>query len=418
MRYLNLLIFGLFLNSICDAQTVKKTNWSSDIDSLAKELPQKHYDFFTVKDKNTFITSLEKLKLTANDLTDFGVALRLQQIIAGFGDSHTRINYEQLMDNKKKLPFQLYWFKDGLYILQTTQDNIGILGSRILSVNGTPLKTIIDSLSTLVTADNKAILKMVIPELIPSIQILEYFGFIKGPKTEIELKDLTGKVRKYMIESAEMSLQNRRMYKPDSLALCFKNQKALFVDYYQAKDKICYLQYNKCWSKELEIRYRNGNNANELPSFKEFENRVFKTLDTKTVDKLVFDVRFNGGGNSSQGTEFIEKIARYSKKHVDLKLFVVIGRQTFSSAILNAMDFKRLTNAVFIGEETAGKPNHFGEVRTFQLPSSGIKVNYSTKYFKETDEEINTITPDIKSESGFSDFSHGVDPVYEWIREH
>lgn len=80
------------------------------------------------------------------------------------------------------------------------------------------------------------------------------------------------------------------------------------------------------------------------------------------------------------------------------------------------MDFKRLTNAVYVGEETAGKPNHFGEVKNFQLPASKLWVNYSTKYFKVTDEEVNTITPDVRIEMSFSDFIKGIDPVYEWIK--
>ena len=75
-----------------------------------------------------------------------------------------------------------------------------------------------------------------------------------------------------------------------------------------------------------------------------------------------------------------------------------------------------LHNAVFVGEETAGKPNHFGEVRSFQLPSSKVLVNYSTKYFKRSEKEIETIEPDMSIEMSFADFKKGVDPVFEWIK--
>ena len=60
---------------------------------------------------------------------------------------------------------------------------------------------------------------------------------------------------------------------------------------------------------------------------------------------------------------------------------------------------------------------NFGEVRNFQLPTFKLQVNYSTKYFKRTDENVNTITPDIKIEISFSDFTKGIDPVYEWIKK-
>jgi hypothetical protein len=60
------------------------------------------------------------------------------------------------------------------------------------------------------------------------------------------------------------------------------------------------------------------------------------------------------------------------------------------------MDFKRETKAIIVGEETGGMPNHYGEVRSLKLPVSGITVQYSTKYFQYTEENLNTITPDIK----------------------
>ncbi|MDR1348005.1 MAG: hypothetical protein LBJ63_06190, partial [Prevotellaceae bacterium] len=109
--------------------------------------------------------------------------------------------------------------------------------------------------------------------------------------------------------------------------------------------------------------------------------------------------------------------AKFLEANPSIKTYVVLGRATFSSAILNAMDFKRLTNAIFVGEETSGKPNHFGEVKSFQLPTSKLSVNYSTKYFKMTDENVNTIAPDVKIEMSFSDFMKGVDPVYEWVKQ-
>lgn len=127
-------------------------------------------------------------------------------------------------------------------------------------------------------------------------------------------------------------------------------------------------------------------------------------------------MRYNGGGNSAQGRKLIEKLAEFLKKNPQVKTYVVLGRETFSSAVLNAMDFKRLTDAVFVGEETAGKPNHFGEVRSFELPSSKLQVLYSTKYFRRTDQEVSTLAPDVTIKMSFSDLAKGVDPVYEWIR--
>lgn len=43
-------------------------------------------------------------------------------------------------------------------------------------------------------------------------------------------------------------------------------------------------------------------------------------------------------------------------------------------------------------------------------------MTYSTKYFKRSKKEIDTIEPDMPIEMSFADFKKGVDPVFEWVK--
>jgi hypothetical protein len=90
-------------------------------------------------------------------------------------------------------------------------------------------------------------------------------------------------------------------------------------------------------------------------------------------------------------------------------------RSTFPSAILNALVLRNETAATLIGEPTAGKPNHFGEVRTLELPNSAIKVSYSTKYFRDSDDDSPSLRPDILVEQTSADYLVGHDPVLDAI---
>ena len=268
-----------------------------------------------------------------------------------------------------------------------------------------------DSLSTLFTIDNQAIVKSIVPETVMSLQALEHFGFADSRQVKLMLSD--GKTQVVKPIHPDNAFVN---FRPDSLAFATANRKVLFTSRYFPEDRIYYMLYNKCHSRELAAERGDAEAAQKLPSFEAFTREAFETLNDKPVDKLIFDMRYNGGGNSSQGTEFVERLAQTLKQHPQVAVYVVLGRDTCSSAILNAMDFKQLTNAVFVGEETAGKPNHFGEVRSFQLPSSKVLVNYSTKYFKRSEKEIETIEPDMSIEMSFADFKKGGDPVFEWIK--
>ena len=416
MKRISLLVVGVVLSLTMYSQT-EKIDWNVDLDYLAKELSEKHFNFFTVKSKDDFLSGINAIKQDSKNLNDFQVALKTQQLIAKFGDSHTMLNFNQLLNVNQILPIHLFWTSDGLYVLHTTPENEKILGNQVLSINNIPITTIIDSLSTLFAVDNQAMVKSLIPQTIPSLQILEYFGFANTIQVELGLRTRADQNQTYVLKPSTMNRNNRITFKPDSLAFSTKNENQVFTDFYYPNEKIYYMLYNKCLSKEVALEYGNKEMADKLPLFKEFEEKVFNTLANKPVEKIIFDMRYNGGGNSAQGTAFIEKLAKFLEANPTIKTYVVLGRATFSSAILNAMDFKQLTNTIFVGEETSGKPNHFGEVRGFQLPTSNLSINYSTKYFKVTDEDVNTITPDVKVEMSFDDFTKGIDPVYEWIKK-
>ena len=376
-----------------------KIDWKADLEFLTKELPEKHCNFFTARSKGEFVSGIEAIKAESERLTDFQVALKTQQLIARFGDSHTMLQFFQLIDQTQILPLGTLWVSDGLYITKTTPENKEILGLRIVAINDTPIATVIDSLSTLFTIDNQAIVKSIVPETVMSLQALEHFGFADSRQVKLMLSD--GKTQVVKPIHPDNAFVN---FRPDSLAFATANRKVLFTSRYFPEDRIYYMLYNKCHSRELAAERGDAEAAQKLPSFEAFTRKAFETLNDKPVDKLIFDMRYNGGGNSSQGTEFVERLAQALKQHPQVAVYVVLGRDTFSSAILNAMDFKQLTNAVFVGEETAGKPNHFGEVRSFQLPSSKVLVNYSTKYFKRSEKEIETIEPDMSIEMSFADF--------------
>lgn len=415
IRILALLI-GLFLLNSLHAQDINKIKWEKDIKVLQKKLPEKHKYLFYVRNRVEFNNDIYSLLSTYKNLSNLGVALKMQQLVARMGDSHTNIGWDKLIDKSKQLPLTLYWFGDGIYVKQTVVDNKKMLGKRIHKINQSPIKEVVDSLSTLVVQDNIAFVKGQVPKLISNIELLEYFNFVKDGKVIVETEDLDGNLEKFEVKSSLLNKENRVEFEVDSVAFSVNNLNEFFVDKYFEKEEIYFIQYNKCNGRE-NPPYNFKGDINTLPSFIEFESRVIETINNKSIRKLIVDLRYNGGGNSYQGTNFIRNLSGIEKINQKGVLYVLIGRRTFSSAIINVMDFKSLTKATFVGEETGGKPNHFGEVKRFELPNSKIEVYYSTKFFRRAEKDVNTINPDVKVEESFDDFKLGIDPVFEWIKK-
>ncbi|WP_027383518.1 S41 family peptidase [Epilithonimonas caeni] len=406
------LIFFFFLSLGISAQ-LGSEKWSEDIKYLQNNLTNKHYNLFALRPEADFTKELNNIIARSSNLTDFQTALKLQQALAKQGDTHTNLSLRKFINNNEILPLGSYFFGNDFYITFTNAENKELLGGKILAINDFDIKTVTDSLSTLFPNENSGIFRNRIPEILPYNQTLKNFGFSKTDAVKIKYEK-DGKISEKTVFPSAITKQNRVRITPKTLTFVQENKRKYFEKKYFDEDKILYVLYNVCTTNEK----RNPSSENPL-SFGEFEDSVFKIIKDNKVDKLIFDMRQNGGGSSKQGREFVKKLSQNRDINRKGHLFVVLGRDTFSSAILNATDFQEETKAIFVGEETSGKPNHYGEIQSFELPNSKLKLTYSTYYFIRTKKKnINTIKPDHVVEVSFDDYINGIDPVFEFIKNY
>ncbi len=410
------MIFLIFPTEWTLAQQEAEIDWVYEIELLGTELAEKHPDLFFKVDSSTYFRDLKQIARSTEGVSTFAISVRLQQVIARMGDAHTMLNYHFNVDPDFILPIKFYWYQEGIYILKAPVEYQQILGKRVLAINESPLEVVIDSLATLIVDDNPSLLKNQVPRMITWTQLLECFGFANHKGLELVVADQKGVEEKVFISLPQADGEVVAV-KPDSIPFGFRDQKVFFREHYFPAEKIFYIQYNRCWSREIEEEFGSGASALFMPSFKEFEKEVFQVIRKNPIHKLVFDMRFNSGGNSAQGTNFIKKLCKSIKKG-EGSIYVVIGRKTFSSAIINTVDFMNLAEVVTVGEETGGRPNHFGEVKRFVLPESKLVVNYSTKYFSLLEEDVPSLMPQLVAPISFEDYMHGIDSALETIRTH
>jgi hypothetical protein len=389
--------------------------WPNDLEYFKTELPKRHKNLFFKMPKNEFEARVDALIKESMALPPATIGVRLQQLMVDLGDSHSGVSFHTFFNNKEILPICPHWFDDGWSVLIIDKDQEYAIGDKILKINGHEIQEIVDSLSTILVQDNNATNKAYMPDYMFRVGLMEYFGFV-DPQQPITYT-LENKNGTYpVIFDPPFNKERGFAILTENRGIGYQNEGAFFWDKYIEEDSVYFVQYNRCNSKEMERKYGNKEKAKDLPSFKKFEKKILKTIKDKPIKKFVFDMRHNGGGSSIQGTQLVNELKKIDKINQEGKLFVIVGRKTFSSAIINAMDFKQKTKAIIIGEETAGSPNHFGEVRSFKLPTSGLRVRYSTKYFKHVKGAGKSIIPDIVVPITSEDYLLGRDPFYETIK--
>lgn len=397
-------------------QTEEKIDWDYEIDLLGRELAEKHPDLFFKTDSAFFFREMRKVAAEAPGKSTFHIAVKLQQLMAGMGDAHTLVNYHFLVDKSLIMPVESYWFEDGIHITQTDREYEALLGKRWKAINGTPIEVIVDSLSTLLVHDNQSLIKYHIPRMLSWTQLLSHFGFSDTEEVNLQVVDEAGREEQITIYLPS-SLGEMVEVRTEGVPLGLQDQKAYFRELYLEDDKIFYIQYNRCWSREVEEDYGSGATALFMPSFKEYEKQVFQVLKKNEVDKLIFDLRFNSGGHPAQGSKFIEDLQKAKIKGKG-EFYLLVGRKTSSEALINAVDLMTYPGVIVVGEDSGGRPNHFGDVKRFVLPESRLIVSHSTKFIQLFEEDPGAISPDVEAPETFPLFIEGVDPALEAVRSY
>jgi hypothetical protein len=130
-------------------------------------------------------------------------------------------------------------------------------------------------------------------------------------------------------------------------------------------------------------------------------------------------MRWNNGGNTGLAQPLLLGIIGNRKVNQRGKLFVIIGRRTYSAAQNVATYLERYTNATFVGEPTGSSPNFVGEEAPITLPYSKVMANVSHLFWQSSwpqDQRI-WLAPQIYVPPTFADFRAGRDAALAAILE-
>jgi hypothetical protein len=142
-------------------------------------------------------------------------------------------------------------------------------------------------------------------------------------------------------------------------------------------------------------------------------NAIVPLLASGAIDKVVIDVRFNGGGDSSVINPLGLALLDWPGSRDPNRLKILTGTQTYSSALTNAFQLKGFTSARSFGETPGGNTDFsFGEVRAVTLPYSQQQMQFGTKRFSLSSTSA-LLTPDQTIVWDWISYRAGVDPVLE-----
>lgn len=431
----------------------------TEFDELYLRLQADHFNLYVHRPKAEYDALYRHMRASfTRPLNLIQMQKQFQRFVAFGKVAHARIdalqaNYGVYRQNGgKALPLALR-IVDG--IAYVAQNNSGVAsiaaGDVILSLNGTPMKQILNNLGTQVSADNDYLLHTLLELYFPAllwqqdgVQDHYVMSFQHGTGQAFELTVPT-RSRAEMLTA--MALQ------PKQLELDWDQREAHVM-----ADDVAYLRPGPF--------YNNDANATDIwdnSAFKTFLDKSFQDFQQAGVKKLIIDLRDNPGGDNSfsdcllswfankpfhfasdfqirvspdttasnrarltqtaaneshSGNDIskefdelyqhskngeivhykIPMMAARSDKSFQGSVFILINRRSYSNNVMVAAMAQDYGFAKIIGEETSDLASTYGAMEQFTLKRSGIVVGYPKAHIIRPNgkTESRGVIPDIK----------------------
>jgi hypothetical protein len=370
--------------------------WRQDLKFFAAELPRRHANAFHHVSRKQFEAEVADLHRRVGRLDGDGIFVGLQRIASLVGDAHT---YVQAPDDNANFPLDVRRFGDDYRVIAVAAGNEAALGGRVVKVDQKPVARVHEMLMTLTPqAEGPTLGPARVEGFLTTGIYLHGLGIIKDrDRARYTLADDAGK---------EFDVEVRAT----------PARKVNWV--WAAREQPLYRQRpgEGFWYTHLagpRTVYCNFRSYDNLGPAAE---GLFKLVNEKRPDKLVIDLRQNGGGDYTVGEKcLIEPMRKMPAINRRGHLFVLIGPYTFSAAMSNAAQFRSRTAALLVGEPIGERPNSYQEVRRMVLPNSHLGVRYSTRYYKFVEGGDNEVRPDREVVTSWEAYKAGRDPVLEWV---
>lgn len=365
-----------------------------DLTYVKENLPKLHKNLFASISPSEFTAQMDALISGVPGLSQDEIQFKLMGIVNSVGDSHTVAAPNKTVN----FPLSFFEFDDGIYLRATTAPYQDYIGKKLTGINGYTMEQVKEKLLPIIPQENEAIISSKFSGYIASATLLKDAGVINTvSNAAFQFEDKTA----YITSISPSNSESSKTVVSEKYPLSILNSSQNYWYTYMEENSAIYVKYNLCYEGSVP--------------FSDFTDEVFKKLDDTKATKLIIDLRDNGGGSSPLFDPFLKAIKDRPSINQKGHLYVIVGRKTFSSAILNAMSLKNETACVLVGEKTGGSPNHYGEIKSFSLPNLTMTVSYSTKYFQRVNADVRTITPDIEVPLKASSYFEGKDDFLEEI---
>lgn len=398
-----LLIFLILLSKVALAQEIRTQLWQSDLTLYHQSLEKNHIDLFHQIDRNIFEKELNTIRNSVDQLSDWGIALRLMRLTRKVGDGHTAVSLANW--ETTSYPITVKKISNQWRVIKVPADQRDILGTMLESIDGTKIADIEKKLASVAQyVENPHSETTRIANYMTIGELLHELKITKSPrKAAFGLMSDEGKLTKVNLNTLPDTQLAKLKYKQLGV---LTSSVVMPIDIHFE-----YLWYTTVRNKKATyIRFDGYPKFEKMLSFVE---KLLVFIEQNQSEQVVIDLRNNEGGDLYVGLVLANALNLIDKIDWINGVYVLTSATTFSAATSNAALFRQLLNAKIVGMPTGSNPTGYQDMGYFVLPCSKLRITYSKRMFRLHETATVGVVPDILIEQNWYDYSKGVDNVLE-----
>jgi len=385
--------------------------WTEDVLHMVAAIERLHPDPFFGVPHEEFEAAVDGVLGRIEELDDDGMAVEVMRLVALLSregrDGHSGVYPFGFL----YAPLRLYEFEDGWFVVDAQAPWDGLVGARVDAIGEHEIETACERLLPLLTGDNDSNRRAKLPFGLTSPTLLHALGLVPDrARLPLSLRRTDGTTERVEVEGGDFgmlfALANQTALPAVADELWLSDPGRAFWMRVLEPEQTLYVQYNEVRSADAAGR-----------TLADFAAELARTWEERGLERLVVDVRNNGGGDNTTFGPLVDAVkALPGLERGDL--FLLVGRATFSAAGNFTTVFQRDTPAILVGEPTGGAPNQYGDARVVELPHHpGLHVRVSTRYhaFGGPHDARLTHAPDRAVPLSSVEYFAGRDPVLEAV---
>ncbi|HEX2210245.1 MAG TPA: hypothetical protein VHG93_21390 [Longimicrobium sp.] len=381
--------------------------WRRDLDFLRDEVRRLNAEYRNHPLPPELERRYEALREKVPQLSDEQIYVGMNGMLAVLNQGHTSVR--ALSNSRvvnKGLPFQLWAFPEGIFIVSARERHEDLIGSRLVSIEGVSadeaLRRVNQNQS--VDGDNEY--------LYAGIQTLRDAPYLVGLGIARSADSIELTVQPPGQPQQKITVETTSWRAPDRLQPLRGIETPLYLREH--------LQFH--WHQALpehDALYVQLNNLQDErdETVEEYALRLRSLIAASPPKNLILDMRHNDGGSTHLYAEFLRTMIAFSMLP-DRRLYVVIGRNTYSAAGNLITELEQLADAIFVGEASSECCTFYGSPSEFTLPFSGLAGSMSTRRWslsRKGDDFRRELHPHAPVLITARDYFSGRDPVMETV---